>query len=323
VRTLHQDGRSKLFLREIKRFEWDIIGLSEVRWLGSGTKSIDGHDIIFSGHDKRHIGGVGLLLSPRARQAMINVDAVNYRLIYARFRGQGFNLSVIQVYAPTTESTDAEIDEFYQILQMKIDAIDRSDVLLVIGDLNAKVGKDHLTWQDNIGPHGLGSVNERGERLLEFCCVNQLCISNTYFPHKPSRKWTWAHPNGRSKNMIDYIMINRRWKNSILDCRSFPSADAGTDHQLLICKLRLKLKCTQMINSPCTKRHDLDKLHNSDMRSLYQRELQNRFTGFKEQAASLDQLADQYSSTLKAVADKVQGFRKAVESHGYLILLWN
>lgn len=92
------------------------------------------------------------------------------------------------IYAPIAESPKNDIDEFYNKLQNQIDMIDKNDVLLIMGDWNAKVGTDHDTWCDNIGKYGFGNANERGERLLEFCCLNQLCITNTYFQHKASRK---------------------------------------------------------------------------------------------------------------------------------------
>src|SRR3981081_3571965 len=171
---------------------------------------------------------------------MIDVQYINNRLIYARFRGQGFNLSVIQVYAPTADSNDSVIEDFYDKLQQVIDDVDKNDVLLIMGDWNAKVGSDQITWRGALGQYGYGDCNARGERLLEFCYTNQLCITNTYFQHKLSQKWTWSHPNGKSKNMIDFIIVNKRWRNCILDSRSFPSADPGSNHQLGMCQLRLK-----------------------------------------------------------------------------------
>ena len=86
VRTLHQEGRTELFMHEILRYKWDIIGLSETHWIGNGTKNVNGYDIIFTGHNSKHIGGVALLMSKSARQAMIATQSISKRLIYARFR---------------------------------------------------------------------------------------------------------------------------------------------------------------------------------------------------------------------------------------------
>jgi exonuclease III len=109
VRTLEQKGRAELFMREIQRYKWDIIGLAETHWTGCGTKCISGYDIIHSGNDNKHHEGVAILMSQNARQTMIAVKNISIRLIYARFRGLGFNLSVIQVYAPTADSSENDI----------------------------------------------------------------------------------------------------------------------------------------------------------------------------------------------------------------------
>jgi exonuclease III len=311
IRTLHQEGRTELFMHEIQRFKWDIIGLAETHWIGNGTKTVDGHDIIFSGHDKKHTRGVALLLSKQARQALIAVKPINDRMIYARFQGQGYNLSVIQVYAPTAESKEEDIEEFYVQLQEQIDDIDRNDVLLLMGDWNSKVGKNHTTWSEAIGRYGYGDANERGERLLEFCCANQLSITNTYFQHKESQKWTWLHPSGQAKNMIDFIIVNKRWKNCILDCRSFPSADSGSDHQLVMCKMRLKLKdiCKHR-NSQ--RKHDVSRLKDQSVLEEYQQELsKNLPKNFADTHQTLDQAAESYSTIIKAAADNVLGFTRS------------
>ena len=119
-------------------------------------------------------------------------------------------MSVIQLYAPTADCNGNDIEELYDNLQQQLDEVDKNNMLLLMGDWNAKVRTNRETWHGTIGWHGYGDMNERGERLLEFCSENQLCITNTYFQHKPSHKWTWSHPNGRSKNMIDFIITNKR-----------------------------------------------------------------------------------------------------------------
>ena len=93
-----------------------------------------------------------------------------------------------------------------------------------------------------MGKYGYGDRNERGERLLEFATVHDLYICDTKFQHKPNRKWTWASPDGIHKNMIDLILIQRRQKTSVTNCRTFQSADISSDHSLVLCNINLKLK---------------------------------------------------------------------------------
>ena len=86
-------------------------------------------------------------------------------------------------------------------------------------------------------------MNQRGENLLSFCTKNNLFVTNTNFKHKASRKWTWTSPDLKSHNMIDFIMIRKRWKSSVTSCRSFQGADFGnTDHNLVLANIKLKMK---------------------------------------------------------------------------------
>src|SRR6218665_1232223 len=85
-----------------------------------------------------------------------------------------------------------------------------------------------------IGGHGLGTQNEVGERLVEFCDGNNMGIMNTWFEQQKRRLYTWTSPDGNHRNQIDCILINKRWKSTIRDVRIKPGADCGIDHELLV-----------------------------------------------------------------------------------------
>ncbi|XP_072037122.1 craniofacial development protein 2-like [Amphiura filiformis] len=125
-------------------------------------------------------------------------------------------MTILQVYAPNTADCEEMVDEFYDLLQTTVNKTPKSDVLIIMGDLNAKVGTNWQQWENILGKHGYGEVNQRGEKLLNFCAVNDLCISNTIFKQKKdSRQWTWESPDQRTHNKIDYIMISNKWKNCV------------------------------------------------------------------------------------------------------------
>ena len=90
-------------------------------------------------------------------------------------------LSLIQVYAPTNEVNDKEKDNFYEQLQTVVDSVHKHDLLLVMGDLNAKVGEDNEGYENIIGSHGAGEINDNGERLVDFCGLNNLVLIGTIF----------------------------------------------------------------------------------------------------------------------------------------------
>ena len=126
----------------MKRFSYDIIGISEVRWTGKGETPLG--DFIWSGEEKMGVKGVGFLLSPRARKSLIGFNPINSKIISARFEASPFHITVIHAYAP-------------------------------------------------------------------------------------NRKWTWASPDGIRRNMIDLILIQKRWKTSVINCRIFQSAHISSD----------------------------------------------------------------------------------------------
>ena len=95
------------------------------------------------------------------------------------FQGKPFNITVIQVYTPTGNAEEAEVEQFYEDLQDLLELTPQIDVLFIVGDWNAKVGSQETP--EVTGKFGLGVWNEAGQRLIEFCQVNALVIANTLF----------------------------------------------------------------------------------------------------------------------------------------------
>ena len=125
-------------------------------------------------------------------------------MISVRLQGKPFNITVIQVYAPTSNAEEAEVERFYEDLQDLLKLTAPKDVLFIIGDWNTKVGSQETPGVT--GKFGLGMRNEAGQRLLEFCQENALVIANTLFQQHRRRLYTWASPIGQHQNLIDYIL---------------------------------------------------------------------------------------------------------------------
>ena len=111
--------------------------------------------------------------------ALIQGNLKNDRMISVRFQGKSFNITVIQVYAPTSNTKEAEVERFCENLQDLLELTPKKDVLFIVGDWNAKVGSQETPGV--IGKFGLGIWNEAGQRLIEFCQENALIITNTLF----------------------------------------------------------------------------------------------------------------------------------------------
>ena len=135
-----------------------------------------------------------------------------------------------------------------------------------MGDFNAKIGQEWTDWENVMGHYGYGTSNARGEKLLNFCAVNNLFVTNTMFKQtKDSRQWTWESPDQKTHNKIDFILIKNTWKNCVNNSRSFPSADIGSDHQLIIANIHLRFKPKS--KPKFLKRYDVFKLKKSRQQS--------------------------------------------------------
>ena len=119
-------------------------------------------------------------------------------MISTRFQGKPFNITVIQVYAPTSNGEEAEVERLYEDLQGLLELTPKKDVLIMIGDWNAKVGSQETPGVT--GKFGLRLRNEAGQRLIEFCQENALVIANSLFQQHKRRLYTWTLPDGQHRN---------------------------------------------------------------------------------------------------------------------------
>ena len=116
-------------------------------------------------------------------------------MISIHFQGKSFNITVIQVYAPTSNAEEAEVEQFYEDLQDLLELTPKKDVLFIIGDWDAEVGSQEIPGVT--GKFGLGVQNEAGQRLIEFCQENALVIANTLFQQHTRRLYTWTSKDGQ------------------------------------------------------------------------------------------------------------------------------
>ena len=145
------------------------------------------------------------MVNERVRNAVLGCNLKNNRMISVRLQGKPFNITVIQVYAPTSNAEEAEVECFYEDLQDLLEVTPPKDVLFIIGDWNAKVGSQETPGVT--GKFGLGMWNEAGQRLVEFCQEKALVIANTLFQQHKRRLYTWTSPDGQHLNQIVIFFI--------------------------------------------------------------------------------------------------------------------
>ncbi|XP_037930456.1 uncharacterized protein LOC119665244, partial [Teleopsis dalmanni] len=198
---------------ECDRFKIDVIGISEVRWNGTGEfTNQKGGVLMYSGmpdEQDPHIRGVAVYVRKNVKHSILCWKAISERIIVVRFRAKKFNMSLVQCYAPTEDSPLDQKEVFYSALERTLSEIPRTDVIILMSDFNAEITQSIE----------LGSL----------------------FPHKTCHKVTWKSPAGNFESQIDHICISKRWSKVLCDVRNKRSADIDSDHYLVVAELKFNI----------------------------------------------------------------------------------
>ena len=151
VRPMNQ-GKLEVVKQEMASVNIDILGIRELKWTGMGEFNSDDHYNYYCGQESLRRNGVAIMFNKRVQNAVLGCNLINYRMTSVRFQGKPFNITVIQVYAPTSNAEEAEVEWFYEALQDLLEP--QKDVLFIIGDWNAKVGSQETPGVT--GKFGLG-----------------------------------------------------------------------------------------------------------------------------------------------------------------------
>ena len=188
-------GKLEEVKHKMARVNIYILEISELKWTGMGEFNSDDHYIYYCGQESLRRNAVAIMVNRRVQNAVLGCNLKNNRMISVRFQGKPFNITIIQVYAPTSNAEEAEAEWFYEDLQDLLELTPKRDVLFIIGDWNAKVGSQETAGVT--GKFGLGVQNEAGKRLIAFCQENALVITNTIFQQHKRRFYMWTSPDGQ------------------------------------------------------------------------------------------------------------------------------
>ena len=160
-----------------------------------GEFNSDDHYIYYCGQESLRRNGVAIMVNKRVRNAVLGCNLKNDRMISVHLQGKPFSITVIQVYVPTRNAEENEVEWFYEDLQDLLELTPKKDILFIIGEWNQKVGSQETPGVT--GKFGLGMRNEAGQRLIEFCQDNALVIANTLFQQHKRKLYTWTSPDGQ------------------------------------------------------------------------------------------------------------------------------
>ena len=133
-------------------------------------------------------------------------------------------INLLCAYTPTLAASAEVKDAFYSQLDSLIQGISRRDNLIILGDFNARVGSDNEAWPNCLGNFGVGKCNDNGQRLLELCSFQELCVTNTFFCTKKHYRVSWRHLRSKHWHQLDLIITRRRFLQGFIITRAYHSA---------------------------------------------------------------------------------------------------
>lgn len=162
-----------------------------------------------SGGENRRLGA-GFLINKKYKPAIIEFKAITERLCSLRLRGKYQKISLLNIHAPIEDKNIEVKEEFYNKLDTEYEKIPKYDLKMVLGDANAKIGKEAI-YQPTIGKHSKHTeTNENGQLLIDFAKEKGMIIKSTYFQRKEIYKGTWISPDGTYTNQIDHVLIEKK-----------------------------------------------------------------------------------------------------------------
>ena len=234
-------------------------------------------------------------------------------MMVATFNGNP-RATIISCYSPTNVSEETELVTFYNELSSLVHSIPKHNVLVIGGDMNAQIGKN---GNNKYSLHN--TLNWNRQHLTDFMIENRLTCLNTNYQKRERKLWTYTYANN-TKEQIDYVFINKKWKNSAMNCEAYSSFEGmSSDHQIVIAKIQLSLRknATQIST---TKHYDWALLNKRDIRDKYVLALRNRFETLQVKTEKVPQMTNmRISSTRTSRRQQIvfqQNPKLNIEFHG-------
>ena len=285
------ERRTALVAMEFDKYNVDIAALCETRFSESGSFNDLEYSFFWSGkpEGERREAGVGFAIKKDIITKLTEMQRPeSNRIMTMRLPLSKDNFAtIISVYAPTMTNPDENKEAFYIQLASVLSGIPRTHKLLLIGDFNARIGRDNDKWPLVMGKHGIGKCNSNGELLLALCSEFVLTVTNTMFKQKDERKTTWMHPRSKHWHVIDFIITRCLDKMDIHSTRAMRGAPCWTDHQMLRSKVAFRIRQKhnrQGINKPT--KLNTAKLSTTSHRESFEQEMDSVLAQWEEKENS-------------------------------------
>ena len=224
-------GRSREVADVMERRKIDVLCVQETLWKGNKAREIgSGYKLIYSGTDERGRCGVGVVLSKEMKDNVIEVERISCRVMKVKLCCGGHMLNIISAYAPQVGCEEEVKVRFWRDMDETITSVELEERLFIGGDLNGHIGSSRENISRIHGGHGMGEMNEEGDRIIDFALAFDMAIINTFFT---SRNYATYSSGGR-ETQIDFMLCRRNHLVEIKNCKVIKGETVSPQHRLVV-----------------------------------------------------------------------------------------
>ncbi|XP_071480868.1 craniofacial development protein 2-like [Diadema antillarum] len=237
------------------------------------------------------VGGVGFMISMEANKLVREVTPVSHRILKATFNGNP-RLTVFAVYSPTEGDSIEHAEEFHEELCRAVTSTPMHNILLVLGDFNAHLSKEN---KEDTSWYYHNHTNRNGGLLKDTLLETNLEVTNLRYRKKPGKMWTYLSDMHLSKSQIDFILVRKKWRNSVMNTEAYDFFNSlGSDHRLVMAEIRLSLRKVKA--QPKRVEYDWEAFkEDTELQKQYSVEVKNRFSALCKENDTMESVTDKVS----------------------------
>ncbi|XP_043687728.1 uncharacterized protein LOC122638941 [Telopea speciosissima] len=243
-------GKSMELIDAMRRRRINVACIQETRWKGHKAKALDDFKLWYLG-DESGRGGVGIVVDKDLKNEVVDVKRLGDRIISIKLVLDNEVINIARAYAPQAGLDESVKIQFWEHMDGLVQGFGSGDKIIIGGDLNGHVGRDHRGFEEVHGGYGVGERNEEGISVLDFAIAFDLCITNTFFKKRDEHLITYK--SGHHASQIDFFLTRRFDRPLCKDCKIIPGESLTAQRRLMVLDMYLSTGKRKKAKQVCPK----------------------------------------------------------------------